>query len=161
MSTIPIHFQSKAENSSLLKDARDLPLISLAFCQGAALLLWPNPFLIALAMWWSANTIAHNFIHRPFFTPHALNRLFSFYLTLILGLPQSLWRQRHLAHHADRKWNLKITPQLIIESLGLLTLWSLLATTSPNFFLTAYTPAYFAGLFLCWLQGKYEHARGT
>ena len=48
---------------------------------------------------WNANTIAHNFIHRPFFRARALNTAFSCYLSLLLGFPQSLWRARHLAHH--------------------------------------------------------------
>ena len=149
MSSIPIHFESKPQDVSLLRSAWDLPLIALGFLQGAILLLYPSPFLIALGMWWAANTIAHNFIHRPFFSSRPLNRLFSLYLTLIIGLPQSLWRQRHLAHHADRNWQLKITPQLTIEFLALLTLWLLLAKSFPKFFLSTYTPAYLAGLCLC------------
>jgi hypothetical protein len=167
MSTIPIHFDAARVNetglrhASLLRIAWDAPLVALALLQGAALILWPSPLLVALGMWWGANTIAHNFIHRPFFSSRLLNRCFSFYLSLVLGIPQSLWRSRHLAHHAERDWKLRITPQLAIETLGVLTLWSLIAASSPKFFLTAYFPAYFAGLCLCWLQGRYEHARGT
>ncbi|HEV8292836.1 MAG TPA: fatty acid desaturase, partial [Tepidisphaeraceae bacterium] len=159
MSSIPIHFETS--KASLLRSAWDLPLIALSFLQGAILLLYPSPLLIALGMWWAANTIAHNFIHRPFFSARWLNRCFSIYLSLVLGIPQSLWRSRHLAHHADREWKLRITNQLAIETLGVVALWTLIAWSSPYFFLFGYTPGYVAGLCLCWLQGRYEHARGT
>jgi hypothetical protein len=162
MSTIPIHLEPiRSRSISLLKSAWDLPLIGLAFLQGTMLLLSPSSLLVALGMWWAANTIAHNFIHRPFFSSRFLNRIFSFYLSLIIGIPQSLWRSRHLAHHAELEWKLRMTPQVAIESLGLLAMWSLIAMISPRFFLISYIPAYFAGLCLCWLQGRYEHARGT
>jgi hypothetical protein len=169
MSTISIDLEARsvshagpARPTSLLLGSRwDTILIGLALFQGAALLLYPSPLLIALSMWWGANTIAHNFIHRPFFTSRWLNRIFAFYLSLILGLPQTLWRSRHLAHHADREWKFKLTTQLLVETIGVLSLWSAIAVTSPKFFLTSCIPGYLLGLALCWLQGKYEHARGT
>lgn len=164
MSTIPIHLEAgfvREPRALPLRNAWDLPLIALALIQGIALLLWPSPLLIALGMWWGANTIAHNFIHRPFFASRWLNRIFSFYLTLVLGVPQTLWRERHLAHHADREWKLRITLQLAMETFGLLALWSLLASSFPQLFLTACLPGCFLGLCLCWLQGHFEHARGT
>jgi hypothetical protein len=49
---------------------RDSLLIALAFVHGALLLTAPSAPLIAIALWWNANTIAHNFIHLPF--PRAL-----------------------------------------------------------------------------------------
>ena len=169
MSSISIDLEARSvsqvsparQASPLLRSKWDAILIGLAAAHGVALFLWPSPFLIGLGMWWAANTIAHTFIHRPFFSAGSLNRCFSFYLSLILGIPQSLWRARHLDHHAEREWKLRITPQLAIESLGVFTFWSLIATSSPRFFLTAYLPGYIAGLCLCWLQGRYEHARGT
>src|SRR5206468_2818452 len=133
----------------------------LAALQGLVLILWPSAFLVVVGMWWGANTIAHNFIHRPFFSVRWMNRSFSFYLSLIVAIPQTLCRSRHLAHHAEREWTLRITPQFAIETLGLLALWIVIASTSPKFFLTAYVPGYLAGLSLCWLQGRYEHARGA
>src|SRR5207237_5086884 len=93
MSRIPIHLttpsEERARHVSSLRSTWDIPLITLAFLHGLALLLYPSPFLIALGMWWSANTIAHNFIHRPFFTSRLLNRLFSFYLSLFICIPQT------------------------------------------------------------------------
>src|SRR5205823_1018405 len=75
--------------------------------------------------------------------------------------PQSLWRSRHLAHHADRDWKLKLTPQLLVEIVGVGLLWFIIARLSPRFFLAGYLPGYLCGLTLCSLQGRYEHARGT
>ena len=90
----------------LLREARwldsDALLIALALAHGCLLLLWPSIPLVAIGLWWNANTISHNFIHRPFFHARAMNRAFSCYLSLLLGLPQSLWRARHLAHHGAR-----------------------------------------------------------
>ena len=41
----------------------------------AALLLWtPSSPLIAIGLWWTANTVAHNFIHTPFFRSRGLNQ---------------------------------------------------------------------------------------
>jgi len=74
-------------------------LIALALAQGGLLLAWPSVTFIAIGLWWNANTISHNFIHRPFFRTRALNAAFSLYLSLLLGFPQSLWRARHLSHH--------------------------------------------------------------
>jgi hypothetical protein len=169
MSTIPVHIEARhaaqaksaPHVSPLRHSAWDVLLVGLAFVHGAILLAFASPILIALGMWWNANTIAHNFIHRPFFTSRWMNRLFSFYLSLVLGIPQTIWRSRHLAHHADRPWKLKLTPQLLVEGLGVGLMWSIIALLAPKFFLIAYIPGYFAGLVLCWLQGKYEHVRGT
>src|SRR5258706_9251801 len=144
------HASPAARASPLLRSKWDSIFIGLAVIQGTLLIFWPTPILVALGMWWGANTIAHNFIHRPFFTSRWLNRIFSFYFSLILGLPQTLWRSRHLAHHADREWKFKLTTQLLIETFGVLFLWSAIASSSPRFFFGSYIPAYFLGLCLCW-----------
>jgi len=44
--------------------------------------------------------IAHNFVHTPFFARAGLHRPFSVFNSLILGLPQTLYRYHHLNHHA-------------------------------------------------------------
>ena len=117
--------------------------------------------LIALGFWWNSNTIAHYFVHLPFFRQRFWNRFFSAYQTLLLGVPQRLWRDRHLAHHADVRWRLKWSGQLICEAGLVLALWTLLASIAPKFFLTVYVPGYALGLCLCFLQGYFEHAHGT
>jgi hypothetical protein len=134
--------------------------ITLAALHAVVLMAWPAAPVIAIGVWWNSNTIAHNFIHWPFFRSRLLNRLFSAYLSVLLGIPQALWRQRHLAHHAGVEWKLRIAPQLIIESSLVLCFWSILAFFDLRFFVATYLPGYFIGLALCGLQGYYEHARG-
>jgi fatty acid desaturase len=81
----------------------DAVMIALAAAHGLVLVTWPTAPIIAVGIWWTSNTIAHNFIHRPFFRRRAANRLFALFLTLLLGIPQSVWRDRHLAHHAGMR----------------------------------------------------------
>ncbi len=136
-------------------------MITLAILHGLVLALWPLWPVIALGVWWNTNTISHNFIHRPFFRKSWQNRLFSAYLTALLGIPQALWRELHLSHHKGTRWEPRITRQIGIEAALVLGLWVALALSSPRFFVTAYMPGYAAGLMLCALQGHYEHARGV
>ena len=77
----------------------DALLIGLSFAYAALLLSAPSIPLIAIGLWWTANTVAHNFIHTPFFRSRALNRAYSLFLSALMGIPQSLWRDRHLRHH--------------------------------------------------------------
>jgi hypothetical protein len=139
----------------------DLLFIALSGAHGLALAAWPTIPVMAIAMWWNANTIAHNFIHRPFFKARSANLVFSAYLSLLLGIPQSLWRQRHLAHHRGVAWRLALSRQFVIEAALVCALWTVTAVTHPMFFATSYLPAYCLGLTLCGLQGHYEHAHGT
>lgn len=140
---------------------RDAPLLALAFGHAAALALAPSAPLVALALWWNANTVAHNFIHLPFFRSRAANGAFSLFESLVLGFPQTVWRDRHLAHHAGRapRWNL--APRVAIETGAVLGLWTYLASRHPGFFTRVYLPGYAAGLVLCYLQGRFEHSGGT
>lgn len=139
----------------------DAFLVSLGLLHGIVLLSWPSILLIALGFLWNSNTLAHYFIHLPFFKQRFWNRCFSAYQTLLLGVPQRLWRDRHLAHHAEVRWRLNWSNQLICETVLVLALWILLLALAPKFFLTVYVPGYVLGLGLCFLQGHYEHARGT
>src|SRR5437773_4878490 len=44
--------------------------------------------------------------------------LFSAYLSVLLGFPQTLWRARHLAHHAaQQKVQVKWRGQLLVEAI--------------------------------------------
>jgi fatty acid desaturase len=134
--------------------------VALAAIHGVALLAVPSIAVIAIGLWWNANTISHNFIHRPFFRLPAANRAFSAYLSVILGIPQSLWRARHLAHHSRAK-TFRNTPSVLIETALVVTLWAALLLIAPHFFVTVYAPGYLLGLGLCHLQGHFEHVRGT
>src|SRR5262245_18901534 len=141
--------------------AWDSLLVALALGQAALLLAVPVLPVIVLGLWWNSNTIAHYFIHRPFFASRTVNLGFSLYLSLLLGVPQALWRDRHVAHHAGVAPRLKLSRQLALETLAVLLLSALLLSSNPWFFLGTYLPGYFIGLGLCLLHGHYEHARGT
>lgn len=147
---------------------RDAALVALAVAHGAILLGTPPAPVVALGLWWGANTVSHNFIHLPFFRSRRANDAFSIYLTLVLGIPQSLWRARHLAHHVEtalahrgRVPRFHRTRTLALECAILAILWTTLASLAPRYLLTAYAPGVAVGLLLCFLQGHYEHVRGT
>ena len=76
--------------SVLRYSQRDALLVALAFLHGVVLTTRPAAAIVALGMWWTANTVAHHFIHSPFFRRRLLNRLMVLYLSVLLGLPQSL-----------------------------------------------------------------------
>jgi fatty acid desaturase len=121
----------------------------------------PPWYVIAAALWWNANTISHNFIHRPFFSAPRANRAFSFVLSLVLGIPQTIWRDRHLRHHAGLGDGVRFSRRAVAETTGVAVLFVAMALGMPEFFVGAYVPGWMAGLGLCWLHGHYEHARGT
>jgi hypothetical protein len=139
----------------------DALLVVLALAQGALLLAVPLLPVVALGLWWNCNTIAHCFIHRPFFRSAKLNTLFALYETALVGVPQTIWRGRHLAHHAGTAWRFRLTGRVAVELLIVLSLWSALLVWAPRFFLTVYVPGYVLGLALCYLHGYYEHRDGT
>ncbi len=139
----------------------DTLFIVLALAHGLILICFASIPLIAVGLWWNANTIAHNFIHRPFFRSRRLNAIFSAVESLVLGIPQRLWRDRHLAHHGGRPWRWRWSPQLAWETGLVLLLGCALLVRAPRFFLTVYLPGWLTGLALCRLQGHFEHERGT
>jgi fatty acid desaturase len=120
-----------------------------------------TPVLIGVGVWWTSNTIAHNFIHRPFFRARASNRLFALSLSALLGIPQSLWRDRHLAHHAGVRPRIHPSSELVSQIAAVLVAWTLMIVYAPQFFLWAYLPGYAGGLLLCGIHGYYEHRGGT
>jgi len=115
---------------------------------------------VAVGVWWNANTISHLFIHRPFFRRRAANAAFAALLTAMLGFPQSIWRDRHLAHHRGAGYRFRLTPEIVLQGALVLTMWTALASGAPSFFATAYLPGYVLGLLLCAVHGHYEHASG-
>jgi len=141
-----------------MRRRQDAPLVALAGLHGVVLLLAPMAPVIAAGVWWNSNTIAHNFVHRPFFRSRGANRAFAMFQSALLGIPQTLWRERHMAHHAGVPWRARWSAALGVETLVVLAVWTALAARAPHFFLAAYLPGYLAGLGLCALQGHYEHA---
>lgn len=128
----------------------------------ATLLLWtPSGPLVALGLWWTANTVAHNFIHTPFFRSRALNRAFALYLSALMGFPQGLWRERHLRHHRGDERPTRWNAEIAVETGVILGIWLTMVAFAPWFFVAVYMPGYLGGLLLCQLQGHFEHAGGT
>ena len=116
---------------------------------------------VALAVWWTSNTVAHHAIHQPLFRRRAANRLAAAVMSIATGIPQALWRDRHLAHHAGIAPRLRVSGELVLQITLVLALWTALAAHAPGFFASAYVPGYIAGLLLCAVHGHYEHAGGT
>jgi fatty acid desaturase len=56
--------------------------------------------LYAFSVGWNLNSIAHNFIHNPFFRSERVNRSMSLTISLALLSPQTMYRYVHLRHHA-------------------------------------------------------------
>lgn len=124
------------------------------------------PGALAFAAWfaltivWGSNTIAHVHIHTPLFRAKLHNEAFCVLLSLWLGVPQTIWRRRHLAHHAgqasrEKGSALRGRGALEIALIGLL--WAALLAALPRFFLFAYAPGYALGMALAWVVGHYEH----
>jgi Fatty acid desaturase len=148
----------------------DALLVALSMAHAAVLLAAPSIAVIALGLWWNSNTVSHNFLHLPFFKSSALNRLYSIFLSLLTGIPQGMWRTRHLAHHAagsaalprvERGGFAPDSLQAQIEVGLVLGLWGVIVSVDPKFFLAVYLPGYVLGLTLCALHGHFEHAHGT
>jgi fatty acid desaturase len=154
--------QGKPQARGALRHSRwDGLLVALSLVHLLVLVRAPSIPVIAIALWWNANTIAHNFIHCPFFRSRALNRAFSIYSSALLGIPQGLWRARHLRHHSGVDRALRWTGDMLVETAVVGAVWTALAFVAPRFFIGVYLPGYALGLALCWLQGRFEHVGGT
>lgn len=144
-----------------LRDRRDrLPVLltGLPFAALASATWW-GP--VALATWWLGNTVAHQATHRRFFRTVGGERLFALWLSLLLGVPQRLWQQRHLAHHAERRWRLRFDARLGEQSACLALAWLLAAALAPQWLIAVHVPGLAAGLGLAFLHGHGEHREGT
>lgn len=140
---------------------QDAYLVALSLLQPVLIVLAPSIPLIAVGVWWNSNSVSHHFLHLPFFQSNVINRLYSLYLSVLLGIPQSVWRERHLAHHRGTSAQLQWTSAIALEAVLISGLWGFLLFNSPRFFLTVYLPGLCLGLVLCYLHGYFEHAGGT
>ena len=113
---------------------------------------------IGLVVWWVSNTAAHIHLHTPVFRARAPNRGFSLALSLLTGVPQTIWRARHLAHHrGEPPGPLHLGLQGSLELATVAHLWLALAVLAPRFFFLVYLPGFLLGMTLCQLQGQGEH----
>lgn len=144
-----------------MRRASDRVLVGLAGLHGAVVCAAPSALVIAVGIWWNSNTIAHNFVHRPFFRVRSLNVLFAIGQSALLGVPQTIWRERHLAHHAGRRWRPRWSLALAAELVTVAGVWTAIGLAAPAFFAAVYLPGYLGGLVLCAVQGHYEHAGAT
>lgn len=118
--------------------------------------------LIGLAICWVSNTIAHLHLHRPLVRPAILGRAYSVYLSALTGVPQTIWRARHLAHHRGRPTQrIRLGAQGVLEIAAVAGVWGALAALAPDLLLYAYAPGFALGMALCQLQGRGEHLGGV
>jgi hypothetical protein len=115
--------------------------------------------LLGLAMCWGSNTVSHIHLHGPLFRRGAANRAFSLYLSVLLAVPQQLWKVRHLAHHGvggerpgAQGWSELAAVTFVAGGF---------AALAPALFATVYLPAVLLGFGLCAIQGRQEHARSA
>ena len=144
-----------------MRDRRDTLTIAGTLAHAALLLLAPSLVTVGLLLWWNANALSHQHVHRRFFSGRALDAAFSAWLTALMGVPQRLWRARHLAHHAERPWRFRLDWPLAAECALVLALWTTLLAIAPGFFFASYLPGLALGRGLCVVHGHYEHAGGT
>lgn len=159
-------------NGSLLRHSSlDALLIGMsvfhAVLLGALFCLPPQPGVLlsgslgfAGILWWNANTVSHNHLHNPLFHSRWHNQAFSIFLTLLSGVPQTMWKRRHLWHHAGEPATKKkfLGRAEFPELLLLGGWWIALFFIAPSRFLLTYLPGYGLGMLLCQLQGHFEHA---
>ncbi|MCA9671998.1 MAG: fatty acid desaturase [Myxococcales bacterium] len=116
--------------------------------------------MLALVMCWCSNSVSHIHLHKPLFRARALNSAFSLLMSVMIGVPQRIWRHRHLWHHAgepDEYPRLRLGAQGVLEIGAVAASWLALLLLAPRVFVVGYLPGYLLGMLLCWMQGRYEH----
>jgi hypothetical protein len=121
---------------------------------------------LALAMNWGSNTVSHIHLHAPLFRGERANGAFSVFLSVLLAVPQSWWKLRHLAHHElpearDEARARTLRARGALELGVLLAVAAALAVWAPLAFATVYAPGMLLGFALCANQGRQEHLRSA
>ena len=114
--------------------------------------------LLAVTMSWCSNTVSHIHLHGPLFRGERWNRAFSLFLSVLLAVPQSWWKLRHLDHHglpAGRERALRAHG--VLELAAWLACMAPFAAGAPLAFVTVYAPGVVLGLLFCANQGRQEH----
>jgi hypothetical protein len=144
-----------------LRHTPDFWLIFATLAFAVAILVWRSWFAIGVGIWWLLNTVSHNFIHQPFFRSRTANRFFALYLSVLTLVPHRLWRDRHLAHHADRVWSFRFSYELLLQSILVTLCWVIAVIVDVQFALRSLVPGFGLAMMLCWLHGYFEHTSGT
>jgi hypothetical protein len=144
-----------------LRNGADAWLIAASMIYVTVVVFYPRVWTIGPGIWWMLNTVAHNFIHQPFFRSPWANRAFALGLSVMTGVPQRSWRERHMAHHAGREWRFRFSRELAVQGAAVAGVWVLLLMALPGVTVRAVLPGFALGMALCWMQGYFEHAQGT
>src|SRR4029450_7934047 len=105
--------------------------------------------VVAVGIWWIANTVSHQFNHRPFFRQRWANACVGRCLTLLIGVPQAVSRERHLAHHGGIPFRLRWSPAVVADVAVAAGIWTGLALGAPVFFAEIYLPGFGTARVLC------------
>jgi len=159
---------ARSSTEGVLRHARDLPLVLAALVhagvasalvaaapRGVAVV--PAVLALAVGIAWSSNTLAHVHLHQPLFRSRPASRAFSLLLTVTTLIPQTVWTQRHLAHHAGRPPRLRRTAALGGELLAIAATVAAIVALRPGA-LRVVLPGYLLGLAACRVQGDAEHS---
>jgi len=146
---------------SLLRDPRDRTPMLLTLLPVFAVAVWPAWPVVAVALWWTGNTVSHQAVHRRLFRAVWLERCFSVWLSLLLCVPQRLWRARHLAHHAGERCGWCLDRWMLVELAAIGAFVGACWLAAPAFVTGALLPGAAAGFGLCAVHGHFEHAGGT
>ncbi len=163
---------SKTQGIFFRKSWLDIfPFLAALICGGLLVFMAGEPFssskadalarivMVGGIIWWASNTVSHIHLHSNLFKQAWLNTGFGLYLTLLTSIPQSLWRFRHLQHHAPnqtRKFNyFRFT--FCFEVVALFGLWVGMGVYATPLIYIVYFPGFLLGLGLCQIQGYFEH----
>ncbi len=119
----------------------------------------PAAILVGLGTVWISNTVSHLFLHRPFFASRRLNQAFSLYLTAVLLVPQTLWKERHLWHHAGERapFRARRKDRIAFEIALVAAVLAGMAVVSLRATLLVIVPGFALGMALARVQGYFEH----
>lgn len=116
--------------------------------------------IFGVGICWCSNTVSHNHLHNPLFSSRRNNRAFDLWLTLVLGVPQAIWKARHVWHHAGepQQKRLPLARSARLQIMMVAAGWLVFLVAAPRLFLLTYVPGYILGMGLCRVQGDMEHA---
>lgn len=117
--------------------------------------------MLALATVYTLNTVAHWHLHRPLFVHRGWSRALSLFLTLATFVPQSVWKKRHLWHHAGEpagRVRLRLSRNVAVELAVVAAVLFVLGWLRPLALGLVVAPGFALGMALCRMQGHFEHA---